>query len=101
MWPESTESRGSRIVAGCLSWFSRKHRAWRIEAIKMAEGTVKWFDASKGFGFITPNDGSPDVFAHFSSIEGSGYRELIEGQKVNFESEQGPKGQQAKSVRAL
>lgn len=67
----------------------------------MAEGTVKWFDASKGFGFITPNDGSPDVFAHFSSIEGSGYRELIEGQKVNFESEQGPKGQQAKSVRAL
>jgi cold shock protein len=67
----------------------------------MAEGTVKWFDASKGFGFITPNDGSPDVFAHFSSIEGSGYRELIEGQQVSFESEQGPKGQQAKSVRGL
>ena len=67
----------------------------------MAEGTVKWFDASKGFGFITPNDGSPDVFAHFSSIEGSGYRELIEGQKVSFESEQGQKGLQAKSVRAL
>jgi CspA family cold shock protein len=67
----------------------------------MTEGTVKWFDASKGFGFITPNDGSPDVFAHFSSIEGSGYRELIEGQQVSFESEQGPKGQQAKSVRAL
>ena len=67
----------------------------------MTEGTVKWFDASKGFGFIAPNDGSPDVFAHFSSIEGSGYRELIEGQQVSFESEQGPKGQQAKSVRAL
>ena len=67
----------------------------------MTEGTVKWFDASKGFGFITPNDGSPDVFAHFSSIEGSGYRELIEGQQVSFESEQGPKGQQAKSVRAV
>ena len=67
----------------------------------MTEGTVKWFDASKGFGFITPNDGSPDVFAHFSSIEGSGYRELIEGQQVSFESEQGPKGQQAKSVRGL
>ncbi len=67
----------------------------------MAEGTDKRFDASKGFGFITPNDGSPDVFAHFSSIEGSGYRELIEGQQVSFESEQGPKGQQAKTVRAL
>jgi cold shock protein len=67
----------------------------------MAEGTVKWFDASKGFGFITPTDGSPDVFAHFSSIEGSGYRELTEGQKVSFESEKGQKGQQAKTVRAL
>ena len=67
----------------------------------MAEGTVKWFDASKGYGFITPNDGSPDVFAHFSSIEGSGYRELIEGHKVSFEAEQGQKGQQTKSVRAL
>ncbi len=67
----------------------------------MAEGTVKWFDASKGFGFITPSDGSPDVFTHFSSIEGSGYRELTEGQKVSFESEQGQKGLQAKSVRPL
>jgi CspA family cold shock protein len=67
----------------------------------MAEGTVKWFDASKGFGFITPDDGTPDVFAHFSSIEGSGYRELTEGQKVEFDSEQGPKGPQAKRVRAL
>jgi cold shock protein len=67
----------------------------------MAEGTVKWFNATKGFGFITPADGSPDVFAHFSSIESSGYRELVEGQKVEFESEQGPKGPQAKRVRAL
>jgi len=67
----------------------------------MATGTVKWFDASKGFGFITPDDGSDDVFAHFSSIEGSGYRELTEGQKVDYDSEQGPKGLQAKRVRAL
>ena len=67
----------------------------------MAAGTVKWFNATKGFGFITPDDGSADVFAHFSSIEGSGYRELIEGQKVEYQSEQGPKGLQAKSVRAL
>ena len=67
----------------------------------MAAGTVKWFNATKGFGFIAPDDGSADVFAHFSSIEGSGYRELIEGQKVEFESEQGPKGPQAKSVRPI
>ena len=58
----------------------------------MATGTVKWFNASKGFGFIAPDDGSPDVFAHFSSIDGSGYRELMEGQKVDFDVEQGPKG---------
>ena len=67
----------------------------------MATGTVKWFNASKGYGFITPDDGSPDVFAHFSSIEGSGYRELIEGQKVEFQSESGAKGPQAKSVRPI
>ncbi|MHB1497074.1 MAG: cold-shock protein [Acidimicrobiales bacterium] len=67
----------------------------------MPTGTVKWFNASKGYGFIAPDDGSPDVFAHFSSIEGSGYRELAEGQRVDFETEQGPKGPQAKRVRPL
>jgi CspA family cold shock protein len=67
----------------------------------MAEGIVKWFNATKGFGFITPDDGTADVFVHFSSIEGTGYRELTEGQKVDFEAEQGPKGPQAKRVRAL
>jgi CspA family cold shock protein len=67
----------------------------------MATGTVKWFNASKGFGFIAPDDGSPDVFAHFSSIDGSGYRELMEGQKVDFDVEQGPKGPQAKRVKVL
>jgi CspA family cold shock protein len=67
----------------------------------MAAGTVKWFNAAKGFGFITPDDGTSDVFAHFSSIEGGGFRELLEGQKVDFESEQGPKGLQAKRVRVL
>jgi cold shock protein len=67
----------------------------------MAVGTVKWFNSSKGYGFITPDDGTADVFVHFSSVEGSGYRELTEGQKVDFESEQGPKGLQAKHVRSL
>jgi cold shock protein len=67
----------------------------------MAVGTVKWFNASKGYGFITPDDGTADVFVHFSSLEGSGYRELTEGQKVDFETEQGPKGLQARHVRSL
>ena len=67
----------------------------------MPTGTVKWFNASKGYGFIAPDDGSTDVFAHFSSIEGPGYRELAEGQKVDFETEQSPKGPQAKRVRRL
>jgi CspA family cold shock protein len=62
------------------------------------EGTVKWFNSTKGYGFLTPDDGSPDVFVHFSAIEGSGYRELAEGQRVKFESQPGQKGPQAKSV---
>jgi len=64
------------------------------------EGTVKWFNSTKGYGFLTPDDGSPDVFVHFSAIEGSGYRELTEGQRVTFESQPGQKGPQAKSVRS-
>ena len=63
------------------------------------EGTVKWFNATKGYGFLTPDDGTPDVFVHFSAIEGSGYRELTEGQRVQFESQPGQKGPQAKTVR--
>jgi cold shock protein len=65
----------------------------------MPDGTVKWFNADKGFGFLSPDDGSEDVFVHFSAIDASGYRELTEGQRVQFETQQGPKGLQAKSVR--
>jgi cold shock protein len=64
----------------------------------MAAGTVKWFNGTKGFGFISPDDGSEDVFVHFSAIQSSGYRELVEGQKVEFETTRGPKGLQASSV---
>ena len=64
----------------------------------MATGTVKWFNESKGYGFITPSDGSPDVFVHFSAIEGTGFRTLAEGQTVQFESQKGPKGLQAVRV---
>src|ERR1700688_1885275 len=93
-------SRKLYVVAGCHK-VSRKCFSVEKRGNIMSAGTVKWFNATKGFGFITPDDGTPDVFAHFSSIEGSGYRELIEGQKVDFESEQGPKGLQAKRVRPL
>jgi CspA family cold shock protein len=67
----------------------------------MATGTVKWFNAEKGFGFIAPDDGGPDVFAHFSAITGGGYRSLEENQKVEFEITQGQKGPQASDIRPL
>ena len=67
----------------------------------MAIGTVKWFNAEKGFGFITPEGGSQDVFAHFSAITGSGYRSLNEDQRVEFDIEEGPKGLQAANIRPL
>ena len=67
----------------------------------MAQGTVKWFNGEKGFGFISVDGGGPDVFVHFSAIQGDGYRTLDENQRVEFESSQGPKGPQAESVRAI
>ncbi len=67
----------------------------------MTTGTVKWFSPEKGFGFITQDDGGPDVFVHFSAIEGSGYRNLDENMKVQFDLTQGPKGPQAANVRPV
>ncbi len=69
------------------------------EEDKMAIGTVKWFNDAKGFGFITPDDGSEDLFAHFSAITMNGFKSLKEGEKVSFDVLQGPKGKQASNIQ--
>jgi CspA family cold shock protein len=66
----------------------------------MAEGTVKWFNDAKGFGFLSQEDG-PDVFVHFSSIQGDGFKSLAEGERVTFDVEDGPKGLQASNVKKV
>ena len=65
----------------------------------MATGTVKWFNDAKGFGFITPDAGGEDLFAHFSAIQGNGFKTLKEGQQVTFDVTTGPKGKQASNIR--
>lgn len=67
----------------------------------MATGIVKWFNESKGFGFIAPDDGGDDLFAHFSEIQGNGFKTLKEAQRVSFEVTSGPKGKQASRIQAL
>jgi CspA family cold shock protein len=67
----------------------------------MAEGIVKWFSNEKGYGFITPDDGEKDLFVHFSSIDGDGYKSLDDGAKVSYESEEGPKGPVAINVSVV
>jgi CspA family cold shock protein len=67
----------------------------------MATGTVKWFNDAKGFGFIKPDDGSDDLFAHFSEVRAEGFKSLQENQKVSFEVKQGPKGKQAADIKPL
>ena len=67
----------------------------------MATGTVKWFNSEKGFGFIAPEDGSPDVFAHFTAINSGGFRSLNEGDRVSFDTKLGPKGMQAANITVI
>jgi CspA family cold shock protein len=80
------------------SW--EKFPGSKIQEGSMPTGTVKWFNDAKGYGFITPDDGGEDLFAHFSAIQMSGFKTLKEGQKVSFEVTQGPKGKQASNIQA-
>lgn len=92
-------------VGPCVDYNQDRHTSGekRLKGPKrnMATGIVKWFNAEKGFGFIAPDSGDPDVFAHFSAIQTQGFRTLDEGQKVEFEVVEGPKGLQAADIRAL
>jgi CspA family cold shock protein len=96
-WPRmgcSSQRGPARIQA-------RGARPMKESSTRMATGTVKWFNAEKGFGFIEQDGGGPDVFAHYSAIATQGYRELKEGQAVSFEVTQGAKGPQAADIRPL
>jgi CspA family cold shock protein len=73
----------------------------RKEVIFLMQGTVKWFNESKGYGFITPDDGGQDLFVHFSEIQGEGYKTLREGDQVTFDEGQGQKGPQATNVQKI
>jgi CspA family cold shock protein len=76
-------------------------RSPQKEESTVAQGTVKWFNADKGFGFIAPDDGTPDVFVHFSAIEAAGYRSLQDNQRVEYTAVRGAKGPQAEQVRPI
>ena len=90
------EERGKKLLA-----FMARVIGLIQKVLFMATGTVKWFNDSKGFGFITPDDGGEDLFAHFSAINMNGFKTLKEGQKVQFEVTQGPKGKQASNIQGM
>jgi CspA family cold shock protein len=92
---------GHQVAQGVPAGGGQSARAGEKKDSIMAQGTVKWFNSEKGFGFVAQDGGGPDVFVHFSAIQGSGYKSLEENQKVEFDVTQGPKGPQAENVRAI
>jgi CspA family cold shock protein len=84
-----------------LRWFPTHNNRTNEREEAVTQGTVKWFNAEKGFGFITPDGGGKDVFVHHTAIQSSGYRSLDENQRVSFEVVQGPKGPQAEQVQPI
>jgi cold shock CspA family protein len=93
------QSRPSRLVAPCDSAIANATPTFR--GLKMATGTVKWFNDAKGFGFITPDDAGEDLFAHFSEIKAEGFKSLQENQKVSFDVKMGSKGKQAANIKPV
>jgi CspA family cold shock protein len=91
------------VLSSSLNYLSLRTGAviFLFQGILMDTGTVKWFNDSKGFGFITPDNGGDDLFAHFSEIRGDGFKTLAENQKVTFETKRGPKGMQASNITPL
>ena len=91
---------GGQRSAGLLAFTARVLSQY-LKDVFMAKGKVKWFNDAKGFGFITPDDGGEDLFAHFSAITMAGFKTLKEGQEVSFEVTQGPKGKQASNIQVV
>jgi len=106
-WQGVNMDKATRNPLGCVAFFmvDRNLRDKKIQELehgekKMAEGTVKWFNDAKGFGFIEQDEG-PDVFVHFSEIQGDGFKSLAEGDRVSFDVTQGQKGPQSANVRKI
>jgi cold shock protein len=97
LWILSSPVAGNQQLARVIAWAPVRLRRRQ----QMAQGTVKWFNPDKGFGFIAPDDGTADIFVHHSAIDMEGHRTLAEDQKVEYTTSQGPKGPRADQVRAL
>jgi cold shock protein len=99
--PRTLRGREENLASNSSRDREVRFRMQMLGEMFMAQGTVKWFNAEKGYGFIAVDGGGPDVFVHYSAIESTGFRTLDEGQRVEFQTTQGPKGPQADQVHAI